>query len=91
MATYDPQGSIPFLDIANRYVITGASFSPQVLAGPVTVPDRGPVERPVSAVAQAIDGTANDITAAIVHRHRATSPPAWAAPAITAIAKKLGA
>ena len=33
MATYDPQGSIPFLDIANRYVVTGSSFSPQVLQG----------------------------------------------------------
>ena len=33
VAKYDPQGSIPFLDIANRYLITGSSFSPQVLQG----------------------------------------------------------
>ena len=33
VAKYDTQGSIPFLDIANRYVITGSSFSPQVLQG----------------------------------------------------------
>ena len=66
MATYDPQGSIPFLDIANRYVITGSSFSPQVLQGL----SRGQIARAAVAtrpapVAQAIDGAANDITAAI--------------------------
>ena len=33
MSTYDSAGSIPFLDIANKYVITGASYSPQVLQG----------------------------------------------------------
>ena len=33
LAKEDPHGSIPFLDIANRYVVTGSSFSPQVLQG----------------------------------------------------------
>ena len=29
MTTYDAAGSIPFLDIGNKYVITGASYSPR--------------------------------------------------------------
>jgi hypothetical protein len=29
--TYDPGGSIPFIDIGNRYTLSGASYDPQVL------------------------------------------------------------
>jgi len=65
VAKYDPQGSIPFLDIANRYLITGSSFSPQVLQGLSRSQIAADLSDPGSAVAQAIDGTANDITAAI--------------------------
>jgi hypothetical protein len=65
MAKYDAQGSIPFLDIANRYVIAGSSFSPQVLQGLSRSQIAADLSNPNSAVAQAIDGTANDITAAI--------------------------
>ena len=65
MAKYDSQGSIPFLDIANRYVITGSSFSPQVLQGLSRSQIAADLANPSSAVAQAVDGTANDITAAI--------------------------
>ena len=65
MAQYDPQGSIPFLDIGNRYVVIGASYSPQVLAGLSPSQIAAQLQDPSSPVAQAIDGTANDITAAI--------------------------
>ena len=34
-------GSIPFVDIGNRYVISGASYSPAVLQGLSRPPDRG--------------------------------------------------
>ena len=65
MAKDDPQGSIPFLDIANRYVVTGSSFSPQVLQGLSRSQIAAELAEPSSAVAQAIDGAANAITAAI--------------------------
>ena len=65
MAKYDTEGSIPFLDIANRYVIAGSSFSPQVLQGLSRSQIAADLSNPDSAVAQAIDGAANDITAAI--------------------------
>ena len=57
MAKFDPQGSIPFLDIANRYVVIGASFSPQVLQGLSRSQIAAQLSDPSSMVAQAIDGT----------------------------------
>jgi hypothetical protein len=30
----DQSGAVPFLDIANRYILAGAQYNPQVLAGP---------------------------------------------------------
>jgi hypothetical protein len=91
VAKYDPQGSIPFLDIANRYLITGSSFSPQVLQGLSRSQIAADLSVPDSAVAQAIDGTANDITAAITSV-TGSQPSAVASSAtIAAIAQKLGA
>ena len=91
MSTYDATGSIPFLDIGNRYVITGASYSPQVLQGMSRAQIAAQLSDPSSPVAQAIDGTANDITAAIT-RVTGSQPSSVAnSPAIAAIAKKLGA
>jgi hypothetical protein len=91
MAEDDPQGSIPFLDIANRYVITGASFSPQVLQGLSRSQIAAQLDDPTSAVAQAIDGAANDITAAI-SSVTGNQPGSVANSAtIAAIARKLAA
>ena len=79
IAKYDPEGSIPFLDIANRYVITGSSFSPQVLQGLSRSQIAAELSNPNSAVAQAIDGAANDITAAIAVGDRESALQPWAA------------
>jgi hypothetical protein len=91
MAEYDQQGSIPFLDIANRYVITGSSFSPQVLQGLSRSQIAAQLQDPSSAVAQAIDGTANDITAAIASVTGNQPSSVGNSAAIAAIAQKLGA
>jgi hypothetical protein len=91
LATYDSAGSIPFLDIANRYVVTGSSYSPQVLQGLSRADIAAQLGDPKSAVAQAIDGAANEITAAI----KAVTPnlPSSVATSsvIASIAKELGA
>jgi hypothetical protein len=58
-------GSIPFIDFGNKYVIIGASYSPQVLAGLSWSQIADDLSNPNSPVAQGIDGTANYITAAI--------------------------
>jgi uncharacterized protein DUF929 len=91
VAKDDPQGSIPFLDIANRYVVIGASFSPQLLAGLSRSQIAAQLDDPTSAVAQAIDGTANDITAAITTVTGSQPSSVGNSAAIAAIAQKLGA
>ena len=58
-------GSIPFIDFGNHYVITGVSYDPGVLAGLSWSTVAADLSNPNSAVAKAVDGTANYITAAI--------------------------
>ncbi len=91
VARYDPQGSIPFLDIANKYVVVGASYSPQVLAGLSQAQIAAQLGNPNSPVAQAIDGAANQITAAIVLVTGQQPSGVAGSPAIASIAKSLGA
>jgi hypothetical protein len=91
LAEYDSQGSIPFIDIAHRYVITGASFSPQVLQGLSRGQIAAQLQDPSSVVAQAIDGTANDITAAIAAVTGNQPSSVGNSAAIAAIARTLGA
>ena len=61
----DQSGAVPFLDIANRYVLAGAQYNPQVLAGLSAAQIASQLRNPASPVAQAIDGSANVIIAAI--------------------------
>ena len=61
----DQSGAVPFLDIANRYILAGAQYSPQVLAGLSAAQIAAQLANPSSPVAQAIDGSARVIVAAI--------------------------
>ncbi len=84
-------GSIPFIDIGNRYIISGASYSPAVLQGLTRDQIAANLNDPSSPVAQAIDGTANAITAALASV-TGNQPSAVAdTPVIAALAKKIGA
>jgi thiol-disulfide isomerase/thioredoxin len=58
-------GSIPFVDFGNRYLIVGASYSPQTLDGLSWSTIATDLQTPGNAVAKAVDGTANYITAGI--------------------------
>jgi hypothetical protein len=58
-------GAIPFVDFGNKYMIVGASYSPQVLSGLSWSTIATDLHHPNSAVATGVDGTANYITAAI--------------------------
>jgi thiol-disulfide isomerase/thioredoxin len=91
LARFDQQGSIPFLDIANKYVVVGASYSPQVLAGLTQTQIAQQLGDPSSPVAQAIDGAANEITAAIVEVTGQQPTSVASSPVIASIAKSLGA
>ena len=61
----DQSGAVPFLDIANRYVLAGAQYDPQVLAGLSAAQIASQLRNPTSPVATAIDGSAQVIVAAI--------------------------
>jgi hypothetical protein len=58
-------GSIPFVDIGNRYLLPQVQFVPSVLAGLSWTQVAAAMRDPASPVAKAIDGAANVITAAI--------------------------
>jgi thiol-disulfide isomerase/thioredoxin len=90
LARFDQQGSIPFLDIGNKYVVVGASFSPQVLAGLSQAQIAQQLGDPSSPVAQAIDGAANEITAAICQVTGQQPTSVASSPVIASIAKSLG-
>jgi thiol-disulfide isomerase/thioredoxin len=91
LSKYDSAGNIPFLDIGNRYVISGASYSPQVLQGLSRAQIASQLNDPSSVVAQAIDGTANNITAAI-SAVTGNAPSSVAnSPTIATIERNLGA
>jgi hypothetical protein len=67
MSTYDTQGSIPFVDIGNKYVQVGnpTGFGPQVLTGKSWSQIAAALKQPSSPIAKGVDGAANYITAAI--------------------------
>jgi hypothetical protein len=65
-APYTSQpGSIPFLDIANKYLSIGSGYSPQLLQGLSLQQIAAQLNNKNSPVATAIDGEANRIAAAI--------------------------
>ena len=69
----DQSGAVPFLDIANQYILAGAQYSPQVLAGLSATQIASQLRNPSSPVAKAIDGSASVIIAAINHVLHATT------------------
>jgi hypothetical protein len=65
MTQYDPSTGIPFLDIANQYVLnSGSQYSPTDLSGNWTQIG-SQLNTPPSPVAQAVDGAANYLISAI--------------------------
>jgi Domain of unknown function (DUF929) len=58
-------GAIPFIDFGNKYMISGATYSPQVLQGKSWNQIATALKDPTSPIAKAVDGTANYLTATI--------------------------
>lgn len=61
----DSAGSIPFVDIANQYVLAGATYSPGVLDGKTWGQIATSLSDPSTDVAKSIVGAANLMTAAV--------------------------
>ena len=83
------QGAIPFIDFGNKYLISGASYSPQVLQGKTWAQISAALSDPSSPIAKAVDGTANYITAAICKLTNNQPANVCTAPSITALSGKL--
>jgi hypothetical protein len=87
ISKYNPNGaSFPWVDFGNQYAISGASASPQVLAGKSWSQIAAALKDPSSPIAKAVDGTANYMTAAIC-KMTSNQP----ASACTPVVKKLEA
>ena len=87
---YDPAGSIPFVDFGNRYVFSGATFSPDLLSGASWQAIADELRDPKSAQAQAIVGSANLITAAICKMTSDQPAAVCSSSTIQDLEKKLG-
>jgi len=95
LQTYDappytsPAGSIPFLLIGNRYVITGSSFHPDVLQGKTWRQIASALSDPSSPIAKNVLGSANMMTAAICELTGGQPSNVCTAPGVTAAAATL--
>ncbi|MFI5707776.1 DUF929 family protein [Kribbella sp. NPDC051620] len=58
-------GSIPFVDLGGKFVGSGATYSPEILAGKTQTEIAAALKDANSPIAKAIDGSANVYTAAI--------------------------
>ena len=71
---FDPQGGLPFVDLGNQFATIGASASPSVLEGLSLGQIGSSLSDPTSPVAQAVDGTANYLIAAMCTMVTGTKP-----------------
>lgn len=59
------KGAIPFVNFGNKFLVSGASYSPQILAGKSWSQIATALKDPNSAISKAVLGTANVMTADI--------------------------
>jgi thiol-disulfide isomerase/thioredoxin len=78
----------PFIDFGNHAVITAPLYDPAILKGMTWAQVAAALHDPSSRVAQAIDGTANYMTAAICHM-TADSPGVCSSPSLRALGSGL--
>jgi thiol-disulfide isomerase/thioredoxin len=89
MSTYDPNGSIPFIDIGNQYTMVGQGVLPNSLQGLSWQQIAGALSDANSPVTKAIVGQSNYLTAAICKLPGASSAPICSDPTISQIASQL--
>ncbi|MEV6868242.1 DUF929 family protein [Streptosporangium subroseum] len=61
----EAKGSIPFIDIGNKFLITGASYSPEVLNGLDHAQIADGLADPAGSIGKPVDSVANLMTASI--------------------------
>ncbi|MGZ0145852.1 DUF929 family protein [Kribbella sp. WER1] len=84
-------GSIPFIDIGNKFIGSGATYSPDVLAGKTQAQIVDALKDPSSPITKAVIGSANVYTAAICKITNNQPANVCTSEAVTGAAGKLGA
>ncbi len=79
----------PFIDFGNQSVITAPLYDPAILKGMTWAQVAAALRNPSSPVAQAIDGAANYMTAAICHMTAGRPASICSAPAVRALGSGL--
>jgi hypothetical protein len=90
VSRYDTSGSIPFVDLGNRYAFAGAMYLPDILAGMSWQAVADALAQPDSQQAKAVLGSANLVTAAVCRLTADQPSTVCSSTAIQAIEKKLG-
>jgi Domain of unknown function (DUF929) len=90
VSKYDTSGSIPFVDLGNRYAFAGAMYVPDILGGMTWQQVADSLQQPASAQAKAILGSANLITAGICQLTGQQPAAVCSGSSIQAIETKLG-
>jgi hypothetical protein len=85
----DAAGSIPFIDFGNKALVSGASFSPQLLAGKTAAQIAAALSNASDPIAQAVNGTANAFTAVICQLTKGQPGNVCTNSAVTAYQSKL--
>ncbi|MFI6826563.1 MULTISPECIES: DUF929 family protein [unclassified Kribbella] len=83
-------GSIPFVDLGGKFVASGASYSPEILAGKTQAEVAAALKDPSSPIAKAIVGSSNLYTAALCQVTGNQPSNVCSSAAVTAAAGKLG-
>jgi hypothetical protein len=84
-------GSIPFIDLGGRYMISGASYNPGILAGKTHEQVASALSDPNSPIAKSVIGTANLITAALCRQTGDQPGSVCSSSGVTSAAKHLPA
>jgi Domain of unknown function (DUF929) len=83
-------GTIPFIDIGGKYLVSGATYSAALLQGKTADQIAALLSDPTNPTTQGIVGAANSITAAICKVTGNQPTSVCSQPAITALAAQLG-
>ncbi len=95
-STYIPQmpassdGSIPFITLGNRYLVSGASYSPAALTGLTRTQIASGLSNPQSPVSDAIVATANYLSATICQLTKDHPGSVCQSPGVAAARKAMG-
>jgi hypothetical protein len=83
-------GSIPFVDLGGKFVSSGATYSPEILAGKTQAQVADALKDPSNPIAKAVIGSANVYTAAICKLTGDQPANVCSTEAVTGAASKLG-